>query len=238
MTGETPPLDAADEYRERIKRLASKVKRTSNDIPPWPGLANLREFIELERQHPCTKPPEISIINIPGDGSGFSITPPIWGYQDLFNQLPSLSNKSPFSHLIIVEHLCPDTLALLGGTYDIDTQFFADHINVLSWYRMVEPVPERLPSLPSTKNAEDFLLLRYVGARELLLEEDAGSVLYPDMTKTRMGHSAGKMKPVSWAGKASDPETPDPPMAFTRQTVSVWCQKKANGDGWIGMSFF
>jgi Mg2+ and Co2+ transporter CorA len=227
MTSITPAQEAAVKYRERIKRLGNC------NIAPWPGFTSLRIFTELT--HLCKDPPKISRVNIPREGghaSEFSITA-LKGPHDLLGQLPSLADTSPFSELIIIENICPDTLTLLGGAYDIDPQFFAEHVSVLSWYQMFEKVPERLPSLPSTKKAEDFLTLRYVSTRELDEKDDASisaeSVIWPDMDKTRLRHSAGRLKPVS------GPEKTFPPMAFTRQVVSVWCQKKTNCDGWIAI---
>jgi hypothetical protein len=241
MTSITPPENVADKYRECIKRLGSF------DIPHWPGLTSLRTF--TEKTHPCKDPPEISLVKIPGgrgDASEFSITD-LRGPQDLSRQLPSLADTSPVSQLIIIENICPDTLTLLGGAYDIDPQFFAEHVNVLSWYCMFETVPERLPSLPSTKKAEDFLVLRYVSTRELHEKDDASisdqSVIWSDEEKARLGpshelrpqhgHSAGRLKPVL-GQETMFPQT-FPPMAFTRQTVSVWCQQKTNCNGWIGI---
>lgn len=212
----------------------------NSDITPWPGLTKLRVFIE--DIHVCTKPPKISIVNIPGESgyaSKFSITP-LMDYQDLLCQLPSLPDTSQSSQLIIVENICPSTLALLGGAYDIDPQFFAEHINVLSWYQMHEKVPERLPSLPSTKRAENFLSLKYVETRELLVPDDESSVLWPDESATRIRRSAGKLKPILGPARPAGPTGPAeqilPPVVFTRQTVSVWCQQKTDSEHWICMN--
>ncbi|KAE9366526.1 hypothetical protein N431DRAFT_281916, partial [Stipitochalara longipes BDJ] len=177
---------------------------------------------------------EISIVNIPvdGDASQFSITP-MRGARELSEHLPSLAENSSSSQLVIVENICPDTLALLGGSYDIDIQFFAEYASVVSWYQMYEMVPERLAALPSTRNAEDFLSLRYVSTRQLYEKDDASiravSVIWPDMEKTRIGTSAGRLKPIS------APKRTFPPMAFTRQFFSVWCKKKINCQGWIAI---
>jgi hypothetical protein len=131
-----PSQEAMLMYRERIRRLADC------NIAHWPGLTSLRIYTELS--DPCRGPPEISIVNIPkeeGLASELSITN-LNGHIDLFGQISSLADTSPFSQLIIVENICPNSLALLGAAYDIDPQFFADHVNVLSWYRMFEAVPE------------------------------------------------------------------------------------------------
>jgi hypothetical protein len=229
-------------YRERIERLSNYK------ITPWPGLESLRKFMNKGysrsfppeypkfKQEPieaCNTPAEISIINIPGDGdaSKFSVKH-MNGAGELSERLPSFAGNSSSSQLIIVENICPDTLALLGGFYDIDIQFFAGYASVISWYQMYEMVPERLPALPSTRNAEDFLSLRYVSTRQLYEKDDAsirgGSIIWPDMGKTRVGTSAGRLKPIS------APKQIFPPMAFTRQCFSVWCKEKIDCQGWIG----
>jgi len=245
MASTIQPHEIRNRYRERIKRLSKYT------ITPWPGLESLWKFIEngyschfsagslrkmVEEGAPCNIPPDISIVSIPGEGdlsSKFSITD-LQNPHDLVGRLPSLVDNSQSSQLIIIENICSDTLTLLGGYYDIDPQFFAQYTNVLSWYQMREKVPERLTSLPSTRNAEDFLLLRHVSTRELFEEDDASirarSVIWPDMKNTRLGDSAGRLKPIS------GPEDTFPPIAFTRQCFSVWCKKKTNSNGWIGTS--
>jgi hypothetical protein len=231
MASKNPRQESVIMYRERIERLLNCK------IPPWPGLETLRKFMEegyslsLPPEYPkwkqqsieaCSSPAEISIFNIPGEGdaSKFSVTD-MKGACDLSERLPSLAENSSSSQLIIVENICPETLALLGGFYDIDIQFFAEHIgtSIVSWYQMYEMVPERLPALPSTRNAEDFLSLRFVSTRQLYEKDDAsireGSIIWPDMGKTRVGSSAGRLKPIS------APSQIFPPMAFTRLGFSV-----------------
>jgi hypothetical protein len=157
------------------------------------------------------------------------MTPPGNPYH-LLENLPSLADTTLSSQLIIVENVCSNSLAILGQTYDIDPQFFAEHVNVLSWYKMYESLPERLPSLPSTKKEEDFLILKFVETRKVELSDDTDSVLWPDPEETRIRQSAGKLEPIPTILGTF------PRMAFTRQTVSVWCRKKTKENGWIGMS--
>jgi hypothetical protein len=249
MKSKLQPQDFRNKYRERVDRLWNYT------ITPWPGLESLRKYIKegysctfspdalksvVEEGAPCLLPSDISIINIPSPSpdqiSEFSITDlkDLNNTDDVFDHLPSLDDSSDGSKLVIIENICPQTLTLIGGYYDIDPQFFAQYTNILSWYQMFEAVPERLSSLPSTKKAEDFLMLRYVSTRQLTENPEASirarSVIWPDMGSTRLGNSAGRLKPIS------APEQTFPPMAFTRQCFSVWCKKKTNGNGWIGTS--
>jgi hypothetical protein len=174
------------------------------------------------------------MFNIPGEGdtSKFSIMH-MQGVHELSERLPSSAENPSSSQLIIIENICPETLALLGGFYDIDIQFFAEYTSsVVSWYQMYEKVPERLPALPSTRISEEFLSLKYVSTRQLREKKDSSilesSVIWADMEKTRIGNSAGRLKPIS------APKRPFPPMAFTRQCFSVWCRKKKDCQGWTG----
>ena len=228
--------EIADEYRKQIYRLGTPTG--DRQFAPWPGLADLLAFVKT--RHICTKPADISILNIPAQKEPITARDPTLpvslisaqGPHGLLQHLPALENDTSSSQLIVVENICPDTLALLGGVCDIDPQFFAEHIQVLPWYRLDERIPDRLASLPSTKKAEDFLSLKYVETRKLS-ENDASSihaesVLWPDDLETRLRHSAGKLTPVSRDGQEF------PLMAFTRQTISVWCGKKTNCSGWIG----
>jgi len=239
MAAKTPLQESVIKYRERIEQLSNCR------ITPWPGLETLRKFMKkgyslsfppedfklAEKPVPaCNVPADISIFNIPGeDDASIPSFTHVEGAYELSELLPSLAGYSPDSQLIIVENICPDTLALLGGFYDIDIQFFAEYTNVVSWYQMYEMVPERLPALPSTRNAEDFLSLRYVSTRRLYEEPGASrrasSIIYPDMGKTRVGNTAGRLKPISVSKQT---------MAFTRQCFSVWCKKKTDCQGWIG----
>jgi hypothetical protein len=213
---ESKPQDFRNKYRDRVDGL------WYDTITPWPGLESLRKYIKdgylcthfpdalkriVEDGAPYLLPSDISIINIPSPSldkvSEFSITDlnNLKDPDDLFNHLPSIEDNSDGSKLVIIENICPKTIILIGGYYDIDLQFFAQYTNVLSWYQMFEAVPERLSSLPSTKKAEDFLILRYVSTRQLTEKPEASvrarSVIWPDMGNTRLGHSAGRLKPIS-----------------------------------------
>src|ERR1700722_16490647 len=75
---------------------------------------------------------------------------------ELADSLGSLSKDDSCCRLFVVENVCPRAIALLGGRFDIDTQFFADHVNNLSWYR-IDNVSKRIPALPSSEKGTRFL---------------------------------------------------------------------------------
>ncbi len=188
MRSQFEPQGFREKYRERVDGI------WYHTITPWPGIESLRKYIKdgysctfspdalksiVEDRAPCLLPSDISIINIPSPSSEKVSEVSIMDLNNLddpdhlFNHLPSLEANSDGSELVIIENICPNTLTLIGGYYDIDPQFFAQYTNMLSWYQMLEAVPERLSALPSTKKAEDFLILRYVSTRQLEEEAEA-----------------------------------------------------------------
>lgn len=165
--------------------------------------------------------------------------------------------------LFLVENLCPRIICLLGGAFDVDPQFFADHINNTSWHR-IDEIPERLQALPSVQRNESHLQLRYIEARTLLAtrpscssssdstlrgddvemqcthdhtahhdDDDAASFIYPDERTTRVLRKAGKLQPRVRAGKSYDR------LIMTRQPVTIWVRENETGpQGWVGKSSF
>jgi hypothetical protein len=164
--------------------------------------------------------------------------------------------------LFIVENVCPGTIALLGGHFDIDTQFFADYLTNVSWYR-IENVLERIPALPSNQKTHDFQQIRHLDFRTIdRISRNASespsdiakvistgrfyrvsdplsdgksykSFTYPDSTTTRIQRKAGKLLPRSRKGKEFKP------ILCTRQVTLIWFQKRKPGDeGWTGTICF
>ena len=88
-------------------------------------------------------------------------------YESLAQYFKSISNGNIPCHLFIVENVCPCTIALLGGKFDIDPQFFADHLENFYWYKVDENISDRLPALPSSQRQEQFIHFRFVVARKL-----------------------------------------------------------------------
>ena len=153
--------------------------------------------------------------------------------------------------LFMVENVCAQTISLLGERFDIDPQFFADHLNNEPWYRIAE-VADRLPALPSAQKLHDFLQLRYVEPRQLSnfqypfyassslstgkgvstsISSDAMSFMYPDEVTTRIPRKAGKFNPRLRQGREFEP------LLCTRQAITVWFKKKDTGlKGWTGIT--
>jgi hypothetical protein len=156
-----------------------------------------------------------------------------------------------------VENVCAQTISLLGEKFDIDPQFFADHLNNEPWYRIAN-VADRIPALPSTQKLQDFLQLRYIEPRQLSnypdlfhgsqpfvvqkentdLEDhesvasDAKSFMKPDEKTTRIPRKAGKLTPRIRKGGEFEP------LLCTRQVITVWFKRReVRSKGWTGMLF-
>jgi hypothetical protein len=170
---------------------------------------------------------------------------------ELEEELTSSTKSKESCRLFVIENICPRTMSFIGGSLDIDPQFFADHLNNTSWYRIAD-VENRLTALPSVQKLQDFLQLRFIEIRTVLpcldsstgtfgkeKEADAAqdpwsdvqSFVVPDKTATTIPRKAGKLAPRrTQQGHNFDL------LLCTRQVVSVWFQEKKPGEeGWIGI---
>ena len=178
------------------------------------------------------------------------------GVERLAQELDQPETKES-CRLFIVENVCAKTITLLGDQFDIDPQFFADHLNNEPWYRIAN-IADRIPALPSTQKFHDFLQLRYIepqqlsnyqysfhGSRTFFAEienrgdreddesvaSDAKSFMKPDETTTRIPRKAGKLIPRVRKGREFEP------LLCTRQVITVWFKKGEVGSkGWTGIS--
>lgn len=216
----------------------------------------LDDFLQKSADHISQPPTKFTVVNIP---SGLSISPGIQleefeGSARLAQELDQPQAKESCK-LFIVENICAQTVHLLGGKFDIDPQFFADHLSNEPWYRIAN-VATRIPALPSTQKLHDFLQLRYIEPRQLSnyqdlfhgsqsfvvqqenadaadnesVASDAKSFMKPDETTTRIPRKAGKLIPRVRKGREFEP------LLCTRQVITVWFKKGVVGTkGWTGI---
>ncbi len=262
---------AADDYGDFIQRIAYQ----------WPGLDKLHKFVN-EDFVVATTPARITLIEITsrsridqldggtnGTNDNGHIThndvhiTELVGSKELGEtlrlQAQTSSGWSSRCRLFLVENLCPQVIRLFGGAFDVDPQFFADHINNTSWHQ-IDNIPERLPALPSVQRNESHLHLRYIEVRTLLagrspspssnptprksgdgmhdtnpgsncLDDDSASFIYPDERTTRILRKAGKFEPRARAGKSYDR------LIMTRRPVTIWVRPNPDDEqGWVGRS--
>jgi hypothetical protein len=235
---------SAQDYCDLITQLA----------PSWPGHEALHDFVNL-KQHPSTCPAKITVATINSSDRSTEVSPTIEfkEFEDIDNlaqSLASIPKDDSCCRLYIVENVCPRVIVLLGGHFDIDTQFFADHVNNLSWYR-IDDVSKRIPALPSSEKVHDFLQLRYLDFRPIESKNnrlktgisrtltnrlpdpasDAKSFTHPDNTTTRIVRKAAKLVPTKREGKAFNT------LLCTRNVITAWFQNRsiARG-GWAGVN--
>jgi hypothetical protein len=222
-----------------------------------PNYKALDEFLSTT-DHASQSATKLTVVHIP---SGLSASPGIQfdhfeGAARLAQELDQPETKES-CRLFIVENVCAETISLLGERFDIDPQFFADHLNNEPWYRIAN-VADRIPALPSTQKLQDFLQLRYIEPRQLSkfqysfhgshatfsheerkvdkaddhsVTSDAKSFMNPDETTTRIPRKAGKLNPRTRKGREFEP------LLCTRQVITVWFKKTDDGSkGWTGIS--
>jgi hypothetical protein len=234
-------------YSTLLQRLA---KSSSN-------YKALDEFLNTT-DHASQSATKFTVVHIP---LGLSTSPgiqfdPFEGVARLAQELDQPETKES-CRLFLVENVCAETISLLGERFDIDPQFFADHLNNEPWYRIAN-VADRIPALPSTQKLHDFLQLRYIeprqlskfqysfhGSQDIFTQEekkidgadddsvisDAKSFMNPDETTTRIARKAGKLNPRIRKGRVFEP------LLCTRQVITVWFKKSDIGSkGWTGTS--
>jgi hypothetical protein len=222
----------------------------------WPGQQVLHDFVNSP-QCASESLAKFDVVTIGSSVSTESNIPAIEfkhfeGSQELARVC---TGKVPDGHcrLFIVENICPRSVALLGGCFDIDPQFFADHLSNGPWYR-IEGVMDHTPALPSSQKLHDFLQLRYIdtlaverrsseepdifttnpntgngSSTSSRLSSDTTSFVYPDNTSTRIHRKAGKLMPRTRNGRDFKF------LLCTRQVVSIWFDKNREGrGGWTG----
>lgn len=248
-----------DTLQESSNAYCALIQRLAHALP---GHQALQDFVNDKIQI-SQSPTKFSLVTItagsyPGDLPPNVALRDFEGTDELAIELRSLPKPEGCCRLFIVENICGQTVALLGGRFDIDTQFFADHLNNASWYR-IGNVADRIPALPSCQKLHDFLQLRYIEARTIsnssnplflspsagfmpppedvesgVFEQsnswsDAKSFMMPDGTTTRIPRKAGKLIPRERKGETFEP------VLCTRQVISVWFSKRETGiSGWTG----
>lgn len=237
---------SAQDYCRLISHLA----------PSWPGHEALHDFVNVTK-HSSVCPAKITVVTINSSSVRMDVSPTIEftdieDINDLANSLGSIPKDDSCSRLYVVENVCPRAIALLGGCFNIDTQFFADHVNNLSWYR-IDNVSKRIPALPSSEKLHDFLQLRYLDFRPIDknkspnpigsssriktgisrtwtdIDPTSDAITYPDNTTTRIVRKAAKLIPTKREGKSFNT------LLCTRNVITAWFQKKTLGiGGWTG----
>jgi hypothetical protein len=220
----------------------SLVERRQN---AGPGYEALYKFLNARNEN-YQRPAKICLVSIKTNTNSERLQSEI-NFEEL-NGVPGLSEELISSsvrprdscRLFVVENACPRTIALLGGHFDIDPQFFVDHISNIPWYRIVD-VRERVTALPSARKLQDFLRLSFIEVRSVSCSksqrvggpvalDDNKSFVLPDESGTRVLRTAGTMNPRDKEGRSF------PSLIWTRQVIVVWFQKETTpGSGvWTG----
>jgi len=218
---------------------------------------SFRTFFK-ETEGECASPAKFTLFSIKAGSAGSFDLQEFEGAAQLAVELEAISASEDTCRLFLVENVCPQTVALFGEQFNIDPQFFADHFNTESWYRIGED--SQLLALPSSQKSQDFLTLRFIETQTIRLKpqpsdnlghdleangtapgkpesdivvipDDAVSFILPDKTTARVQRKAGRLTPRSRAGHSFHP------LLLARQAITVWFQAHSNGgQGWTGQS--
>lgn len=133
--------------------------------------------------------------------------------------------------LCIIENVTPGVLALLGGYWKVDPQFFLDHLDSSEWYRLRE-IEDHLPALISVQEQSHHVHFRFIGPREVHPYDLSDA--YPhipdpieqDSSNTVVARIAGALNPLGRDGKSFAP------VVMTRQTATAWFDSSDQKRSW------
>ncbi|PMD48010.1 hypothetical protein L207DRAFT_521433 [Hyaloscypha variabilis F] len=158
-----------------------------------------------------------------------------------------------YCHLFLVENMCPESVALLGGVLKVPPEFFARRLRYTTWHR-IEEISDRLPVLPSIMNSHHYSQLVYMEVQRSVKQAfaisescwtDASSIprggeiipgsrfsearfhVKADESRCRVPRKARKLIP--WARKGRDFEA----LVSARQVVTIWFRAES-GSAWSG----
>jgi len=239
------------DYRALVRRL--------NNVSP--GYHLLHEFVNIKLDTVQT-PTRFTLLTINSESTDeekdVEVTPREFeGTKTLTNELVNSQSQKESCNIFLVENICPATIALIGGFFDINPQFFADHVKNGDWFKD-QDLMDHIPALPSSQKWHDFLQVRFIqtlavakpspstlelnrtpttfemnkgikGSGGDTAQHPSQDYLEPDETITRLPRKAGKMIP-----RARDDRNLEL-LLCTKQSITVWFGKKKLDDvGWNG----
>jgi hypothetical protein len=124
--------------------------------------------------------------------------------------------------LYIIENISPSVIACLGGSWDVDPQFFLDYLDDLPWWR-IEDVESHLKPLPSVLQAQsDHFVLKFLASREFQsLDGNEKPIAIPERIEALELSSGrkqigGGLNPIPRNGRKFHP------IGLIRRTAVVW----------------
>lgn len=157
------------------------------------------------------------------------------GIEELNEELSRNDAPTDQCRLFVIENLSQKIMCLLGGRFDIDTQFFADHFNLPSWRRL-NNIACKVSALTSAQKGHDFLHIKYSQPRTIKKLEQISSttereklISRVDTSKIRRG--AGVLNPRSRKGQCFNM------VLFVRQAATVYFKREGiENSAWVGES--
>jgi hypothetical protein len=175
-----------------IKQCLTEYRKTIRDLAQnSPFFAALHDFVNV-KQHQCQTPADVTLLTIrpkaqDGNSSSSVEFKNLGGTLELAKELEPLRPSDGCCRLFLVENICPDSIALLGGLLKITPGFFASHMSYTNWHR-IDEISDRLPVLPSTRSSRDFTQIMYMELQRCVKQPfPVSKVGWPDCSRSERG---------------------------------------------------
>ncbi|KAF8852537.1 hypothetical protein BDZ45DRAFT_694993 [Acephala macrosclerotiorum] len=146
--------------------------------------------------------------------------------------------------LLLIENICPDVINLLGRYWDVPPGFFLAHLENSNWYSL-QNIPQNLPGLSSVQSLDGYVRFQFIGPREFEIKgspeqpqapgiRDENYLLpdriHEDPHTSSVPRVAGGFNPFppQHTDPEDGPETRMNPVAFVRNSITIWFDKEGN----------
>ncbi|KAF2681117.1 hypothetical protein K458DRAFT_86478 [Lentithecium fluviatile CBS 122367] len=208
------------QYRQELAALANRI----------PAFEELRVFLETSQKLDAS-PATISRIRF-NDNSATEFT-------DIAEaNLSKCLRPTQSSDLFVIENVSAHVIELLGSQFDVEFDFWLEHVSNSNWFRLGD-IEKHLPALKSVRLDSRHTRHRFIGPRELLLKTPVQFVkdrIEPEAGSARVPRVAGALNPLERLPNRSHKDIwakeRFPPLALTRQHVSMWFDANEGSAGW------
>lgn len=232
-----------------------------NQTKSHPGHRTVRGFVNQTPSIASPSSSRVTIISfLTQSPEGIKIDPPsvscqdLAGADELAERLLQLKNdpQTGICRLFLLENICSKTICLMGSFFDIDTQFFADHVSAPSWFR-VDDISNKLQHLPSTRRREEHLQICFSDPRTIertdnekiaepftLGELELGPPAYMGRpgSQASLQHASGLNRGAGLLCPRMRNEVRFKQVLDIRYSITAWFREMEYGGDWTGRLFY
>jgi hypothetical protein len=212
--------NSTTQYRQELIDFASKI----------PAYEELKRFAETSQELDASSA-KISVARF-NESSAPDIV------DIIEDDLPKYLETPQSSTLFIIENVSTNVMELLGSQFGVEFEFWLNHVSDSNWFRLGE-IERHLPALKSIQLKSRHIRHRFISPRELLLNTTGRFVddrIEPEAGSARVFRVAGASNPSERlphrSRKKARSKERFPPLALTRQHVSIWFDSSDDSEGW------